>query len=50
MQDRVDYLSEEKRLDFIEWKEGIMRRIEALEQQQDEAGSSDADAEMSPLL
>ncbi|KAH0545543.1 hypothetical protein FGG08_000374 [Glutinoglossum americanum] len=34
MQDRVDYLSKEKRLDFLDWKRGIMNRIEALEQQQ----------------
>ncbi|KAI9772552.1 MAG: hypothetical protein M1840_000757 [Geoglossum simile] len=33
MQDRVDYLGEEKRLDFIEWREDIMRRIETLEQE-----------------
>ncbi|KAI9862101.1 MAG: hypothetical protein M1813_004876 [Trichoglossum hirsutum] len=33
MQDRVDYLSEEKRLDFLDWKEEIMTRVDALEQQ-----------------
>jgi hypothetical protein len=33
MQDRVDYLSEEKRLDFLDWKEEIMTRMDALEQQ-----------------
>ncbi|KAI9787207.1 MAG: hypothetical protein M1839_003442 [Geoglossum umbratile] len=32
MQDRVDYLSEDKRLDFIDWKEALMTRIEILEQ------------------
>ena len=35
MQDRVDYLSEEKRLDFLDWKERIIKRIEALERQKD---------------
>jgi origin recognition complex subunit 6 len=33
MQDRVDYLSDKKRLDFLDWKEGILKRIEALERQ-----------------
>ncbi|EON61240.1 hypothetical protein W97_00453 [Coniosporium apollinis CBS 100218] len=31
MQDKVDYLSEARRLDFLEWKAGIMARIEQIE-------------------
>lgn len=34
MQDKVDYLSEERRLDFLEWKAGIMARIEVVEREQ----------------
>ena len=31
MQARVDYLSESKRLDYLDWKAGIVGRIEELE-------------------
>ena len=31
MQDRVDWLSEDRRADFLEWKGGIMDRIKGLE-------------------
>lgn len=31
MQDKVDYLSEERRLNYLEWKAGIMARIETIE-------------------
>lgn len=34
MQDRFNYLSEDKRLDYLEWKEGILLRIERLEREQ----------------
>ncbi|KAL8903096.1 MAG: hypothetical protein Q9207_004145 [Kuettlingeria erythrocarpa] len=34
MQDRVDYLSEEKRADYRQWKKNILARIERLEQTQ----------------
>lgn len=34
MQDKVDYLSEERRLDYLEWKAGIMARIEEMERAQ----------------
>ena len=33
MQDKVDYLSEERRLDYLEWKAGIMARIEMVERE-----------------
>ena len=32
MQDRVDWLSEDRKEDFIEWKEEIMERINGMEQ------------------
>ncbi|KAL2011023.1 hypothetical protein VTN00DRAFT_3741 [Thermoascus crustaceus] len=31
MQDRVDWLSEDRREDYLEWKEDIMKRIERME-------------------
>lgn len=31
MQDRVDWLSEDRKADFIEWKEEIMERIKGME-------------------
>ena len=31
MQDRVDYLSDERRRDYQEWKEGILIQIQELE-------------------
>ena len=31
MQDRVDYLSEDRRLDFLDWKAGILAKVEELE-------------------
>ncbi len=34
MQDRVNYLSEERRLDYLEWKAGIIARIEEIEHEQ----------------
>lgn len=40
MQDKVDYLSEARRLDFLEWKAGIMARIEQIERGRKDKGSS----------
>ncbi len=34
MQDKYDYLSEAKRVDYLEWKEGILLKIEQLEREQ----------------
>ncbi|KAI9721989.1 MAG: hypothetical protein M1812_001948 [Candelaria pacifica] len=34
MQDRYDYLSEAKRMDYLEWKKGILSRIEQIEREQ----------------
>ncbi len=31
MQDKVDYLSESRRIDYLQWKAEIMRRIEEIE-------------------
>ncbi|OJD12228.1 hypothetical protein AJ78_07133 [Emergomyces pasteurianus Ep9510] len=31
MQDRINWLSEDMREDYLEWKEGVMRRIQAIE-------------------
>ncbi len=33
MQDKVDYLSEERRLDYLEWKADIMATIEVVERE-----------------
>ena len=34
MQDRIDWLSEERRQDYVEWKAGMMEKIEQIELQQ----------------
>jgi origin recognition complex subunit 6 len=39
MQDRIDWLSEERREDYREWKAGIMRRIEKMERKGKAAGT-----------
>lgn len=33
MQDKVDYLSEERRLDYLEWKADMMARIESVQRE-----------------
>lgn len=35
MQDRVDYLSDDRRRDYKEWKETILLQIEGLEDRQE---------------
>ncbi|KAF2145690.1 uncharacterized protein K452DRAFT_315880 [Aplosporella prunicola CBS 121167] len=39
-QEKVDYLSDTRRLDFLDWKEHIMARIEQIEEQQRANGSA----------
>jgi len=34
MQDRIDWLSEERRQEYVEWKAGMMEKIEQIERQQ----------------
>lgn len=34
MQDKVNYLSEERRLNYVTWKQDVLARIDALEQRQ----------------
>lgn len=41
MQDKVDYLSEDRQLDYLEWKAKIMARVEQVERDQIENGSGD---------
>ncbi|OCL14110.1 hypothetical protein AOQ84DRAFT_429074 [Glonium stellatum] len=41
MQDKVDYLSEDRQLDYLEWRAGIMARIERIEREQAENGGGD---------
>ena len=36
MQDKVDYLSEDRQLDYLEWKAKIMARVEQIERDQTE--------------
>lgn len=40
MQDRVDYLSDEKRADYQRWKKGILARIKQIENQQAQASAN----------
>jgi origin recognition complex subunit 6 len=41
MQDKVDYLCEDRQLDYLEWKAKIMARVEQIESGQTENGSGD---------
>lgn len=41
MQDRVDWLSEERRREFMVWKRRVMRRIEEIERTGQEVGNGD---------
>lgn len=34
MQEKVDYLSEERRLEYVTWKQDILARMETLERGQ----------------
>lgn len=34
MQEKLDYFSEERRLEYLEWKEGFLARVEQLEREQ----------------
>lgn len=45
MQPRVDYLSEEKRLDYLRWKEEMIIKIEQLEREQNQRREMDAVSE-----
>ncbi|OCK79875.1 hypothetical protein K432DRAFT_354063 [Lepidopterella palustris CBS 459.81] len=41
MQEKIDYLSEEKRKDYLLWKAEIMARVERIEREQAENGRND---------